>query len=171
MCVRICYLKAELWQRHSHRQGALWIGQLKQNRADMSWLTLTSIRIWTWISTYIIFVAQVDAADVHLQVFNHLSGHFLRKRVLLFILGFVWNNKQYKERVLLTWIHTIFTSRWIQMVCFCSFIKRFWALKGRSKKPICNRDPEISNQLELMLPVLWFHTDLHLFTDQIFTTI
>lgn len=54
----------------------------------------TMIRTLTWISTHIIFVAQVDAADLHLKVFDHLSRQFLHKPVLLLLLWFLWKQKQ-----------------------------------------------------------------------------
>lgn len=46
------------------------------------------------VNTHIIFVAKVDAADLHLQVFDHLSGQFLHKGVLLLFLSFLCKKKQ-----------------------------------------------------------------------------
>lgn len=51
----------------------------------------------TWTNTYIIFVAQVDAADLHLQVLDHLGGQFLHKRVLLLLCWFLCRSRTWRE--------------------------------------------------------------------------
>lgn len=104
VCLCVCYLQAQLRQCNSHCQGALWVRQLKhkhvnrkENVGEISERSEHRIHCnseahretWHWTSTYIIFITQVDAADFHLQVLDHLSGQFLHKCVLLLLLRFL----------------------------------------------------------------------------------
>lgn len=97
------YLQAHLRQGDSHTYGPLGVRQLQQktSAADLSAHLLTSafkhlaeghfkvILGLRLVTTHIIFVAKVDAADLHLQVFDHLSGQFLHEGVLLLLLMFL----------------------------------------------------------------------------------
>lgn len=99
----VCWYRWDLTQLSirtmtSHWPGVISLWSLYDCQTQARTKNWTWIRKWTWswtqISTHVVLVAQVDAANLDLQVFDHLGGQFLHKRVLLFLRRFLWKSRK-----------------------------------------------------------------------------